>query len=60
LPLIVSTAAKITYCATATLVTAFDPVRRSRSALRTALHAGSLSGIFGVREIRQYGAVEAA
>ncbi|MEN0115768.1 MAG: glycosyltransferase family 2 protein [Agrobacterium cavarae] len=60
LPLIVSTAAKITYCATTTLVTAFDPVRRSRSALRTALHAGSLSGIFGVREIRQYGAVEAA
>lgn len=60
LPLIVSTAAKITYCAAATLVTAFDPVRRSRSALRTALHTGSLSGIFGVREIRQYGAVEAA
>ena len=60
LPLILSTAAKITYCAASTLLTAFDPVRRSRSALRTSLHAGSLSGIFGVREIRQYGAVEAA
>lgn len=60
LPLILSTAAKITYCAAATLLTAFDPVRRSRSALRASLHAGSLSGIFGVREIRQYGAVEAA
>lgn len=60
LPLIVSTTAKITYCAAAALVTAFDPVRRSRSALRASLHAGSLSGIFGVREIRQYGAVEAA
>ena len=60
LPLILSTAAKITYCAVATLVTALDPVRRSRSALRASLHAGSLSGIFGVREIRQYGAVEAA
>ncbi|MEJ8307530.1 glycosyltransferase [Agrobacterium larrymoorei] len=60
LPLIMSTAAKVTYSAAATLLTVFDPVRRSRSALRASLHAGSLSGIFGLREIRQYGAVEAA
>ncbi|QCI99783.1 glycosyltransferase [Agrobacterium larrymoorei] len=60
LPLIVATVAKIVYSAVFTVLTAFDPVRRTRSALRTALHAGALSGIFGVREIRQYGTVEAA
>ncbi len=58
LPLVGVTAAKIAYSAAFTLLTAFDPVRRTRSALRTALHAGALSGIFGVREIRQYGTVE--
>lgn len=60
LPLIVVTAAKIVYSAASTVLTVFDPVRRTRSALRTALHLGALSGIFGVREIRQYGTVETA
>ena len=60
LPQIAVATAKIGYCGIFTLLTAFDPVRRNRSALRAALHMGSLSGAFGVREIRQYGTVEAA
>lgn len=60
LPQIITAAAKVGYCGFFTLLTAFDPVRRNRSALRAALHMGSLSGAFGVREIRQYGTVEAA
>jgi succinoglycan biosynthesis protein ExoM len=51
--------AKIVYCATYALATIAAPVRRNRSLLRAALHMGSMSGASGVREIRQYGAVEA-
>ncbi|NTJ44396.1 glycosyltransferase family 2 protein [Agrobacterium larrymoorei] len=60
LPQIAAAMAKIAYCGLAIVLAAFNPVRRNRSALRAALHIGSLSGAFGVREIRQYGTVEAA
>ncbi|MES5097974.1 glycosyltransferase family 2 protein [Agrobacterium sp. BA1120] len=50
---------KVLFCAGFALLTCFDPVRRNRQLLRTALHMGSVSGAFGVREIRQYGTVEA-
>ena len=52
-------ASKIIYCGTFALLTGFDAVRRNRYLLRGALHLGSASGAFGVREIRQYGTVEA-
>jgi succinoglycan biosynthesis protein ExoM len=35
-------------------------VKRNRYALRAALHAGSVMGTLGMREIRQYGVAEAA
>jgi succinoglycan biosynthesis protein ExoM len=50
---------KILYSVGYALATAAAPVRRNRSLLRASLHMGSMSGAFGVREIRQYGAVEA-
>lgn len=52
-------ASKIVYCGTFALLTGFNAVRRNRYLLRGALHLGSASGAFGVREIRQYGTVEA-
>lgn len=51
--------AKVVTCAGLALATVFDPVRRNRQFLRVALHMGSVSGAVGVREIRQYGTVEA-
>lgn len=51
--------AKVAACAGMALLTCFDAVRRTRQLLRVALHMGSVSGAVGVREIRQYGAVEA-
>jgi len=53
-------ALKLGYCAAAALATAFLPVTRNSYALRAALHAGTVSGTLGMREIRQYGATEAA
>lgn len=50
---------KVLYCAVIASLNGFNAVRRNRYALRGALHLGSVSGAFGVREIRQYGAVEA-
>jgi succinoglycan biosynthesis protein ExoM len=50
---------KVLYCAVFAALNGFNAVRRNRYALRGALHMGSMSGAFGVREIRQYGAVEA-
>lgn len=50
---------KVLYCAVIAALNGFNAVRRNRYALRGALHLGSVSGAFGVREIRQYGAVEA-
>ena len=51
--------AKCTYCAAAALISAFSPVNRWRYGLRAALHAGVVSGLLGVREIEQYGTLEA-
>ena len=51
---------KFGYCSLRSLIAAPSAVTRNRYALRAALHAGAVSGIFGVREIRQYGMVEAS
>lgn len=51
---------KFAFCAAMAAATAFSPVIRNRYALRAALHAGAVSGTLGMREIRQYGAAEAA
>ncbi|WP_274604078.1 MULTISPECIES: glycosyltransferase [unclassified Rhizobium] len=51
--------AKAVACAGLALLAIFDPVRRNRQLLRVALHLGSVSGAVGVKEIRQYGTVEA-
>ncbi|TIO46886.1 MAG: glycosyltransferase family 2 protein, partial [Mesorhizobium sp.] len=37
------------------LLAAVSPVRRNRSMLRGIMHLGVVSGLVGVREIRQYG-----
>lgn len=53
-------AAKAGYCGLAALFTLFSPTARNRNLLRGSLHLGAMTGILGVREIRQYGSVEAA
>ncbi|RDL46675.1 hypothetical protein BLJAPNOD_06869 [Ensifer sp. M14] len=57
---IVRAAAKSGYCVTASLLFVASPVVRSRYALRAIMHAGVVSGLFGVRELEQYGASEVA
>jgi succinoglycan biosynthesis protein ExoM len=52
-------AMKFAYCAVVTVGAVAVPVTRTRYALRAALHAGSVMGTLGMREIRQYGMVEA-
>jgi len=47
--------AKAAYCFGMALLTAASPVRRNRSVLRGVMHVGVVSGLVGVREIRQYG-----
>ncbi|MGX8010506.1 glycosyltransferase [Mesorhizobium sp. ORM8.1] len=47
--------AKAAYCFGMAVVTAVSPVRRNRSVLRGIMHVGVISGLVGVREIRQYG-----
>ena len=56
---IVLAAAKCGYCSFFALLFLFSPVRRNRYVLRASLHAGAVIGLFGVREIEQYGAAEA-
>jgi succinoglycan biosynthesis protein ExoM len=56
---VVKAGSKALYCAVFAALNGFNAVRRNRYALRGALHMGSVSGAFGVREIRQYGTVEA-
>lgn len=51
---------KAGFCGAAALALWFSPVRRRGYQLRAALHGGAMSGLLGVREIRQYGSVEAA
>lgn len=53
-------AMKAGFCAGAALLFYLSPVKRRAYQLRTALHFGVLSGLLGVREIRQYGSMEAA
>ncbi|TYR30595.1 glycosyltransferase family 2 protein [Mesorhizobium microcysteis] len=48
-------AAKFFYCLAATALTAPSPVRRNTNLLRGILHAGTVSGLAGLRELRQYG-----
>jgi succinoglycan biosynthesis protein ExoM len=47
--------AKAVYCFASAIPVAIDPVRRNRSVLRGIMHVGVVSGLVGVREIRQYG-----
>lgn len=47
--------AKAGYCLLASMLTAASPVRRNRNMLRGIMHAGAVSGLLGLRELRQYG-----
>jgi succinoglycan biosynthesis protein ExoM len=51
---------KAGFCCMASLGTSLSPITRNRYLLRTVLHAGAVSGMLGMREIRQYGSMEAA
>ena len=51
-------AAKAVYCFAAAAAFAALPERRNRSILRGVMHSGVVSGLLGVREIRQYGEPE--
>jgi len=53
-------AAKAVFCYTAALACIFSPIPRYRYVLRGLMHTGVVSGLLGVREIRQYGTAEAA
>ncbi len=53
-------AAKAGFCYAAALGCVFSAVPRYRYALRGVMHSGVVSGLLGVREIRQYGTAEAA
>ncbi|MBB3965048.1 MULTISPECIES: glycosyltransferase family 2 protein [Rhizobium] len=52
--------AKAGFCYAAALACIFSAVPRYRYALRGIMHSGVVSGLLGVREIRQYGTAEAA
>ncbi|MFS8110542.1 glycosyltransferase [Rhizobium jaguaris] len=51
---------KSAYCFAAAALLAALPVPRHRYGLRGIMHAGVVSGLFGVREIEQYGSLEKA
>ncbi|MEF2070641.1 glycosyltransferase [Consotaella aegiceratis] len=51
-------ASKAGYCMAAAAGLAAAPRMRNRYALRGLLHAGAVSGLLGVREIRQYGGID--
>jgi succinoglycan biosynthesis protein ExoM len=51
---------KFGFCSLASAALVVSPVRRNRYLLRALLHAGAISGLLGIREIRQYGLVEAS
>ncbi|KQV83814.1 glycosyltransferase family 2 protein [Rhizobium sp. Root1220] len=53
-------AGKAGFCYAAAIGCIFSAVPRYRYALRGVMHSGVLSGLLGVREIRQYGSAEAA
>lgn len=48
-------AAKVAYCFVAATAFALMTIRRNRYVLRGIMHAGAVSGLIGLREIRQYG-----
>jgi succinoglycan biosynthesis protein ExoM len=50
---------KVAYCGLAALATLPHPVARNRSLLRGVLHVGTIGGLIGVQELRQYGAPSA-
>ncbi|KQV10865.1 glycosyl transferase family A [Rhizobium sp. Root1203] len=52
--------AKALFCYTAAIGCAFSAVPRYRYTLRGVMHSGVVSGLLGIREIRQYGTAEAA
>ena len=52
--------AKAGYCFAVATVLAALPVSRHRYGLRGIMHDGVVSGLFGVREIEQYGSLEKA
>lgn len=47
--------AKVFYCFVHSLVSFFDEAARNRAALRGVMHVGVLSGLWGIKELRQYG-----
>jgi succinoglycan biosynthesis protein ExoM len=51
--------AKTVFCYAAAIGCAFSAVPRYRYTLRGVMHSGVVSGLLGVREIRQYGTAEA-
>jgi succinoglycan biosynthesis protein ExoM len=51
---------KSAYCFVAAALLAASTVKRHRYGLRGIMHAGVVSGLFGVREIEQYGNLEKA
>ncbi|QRM57344.1 glycosyltransferase family 2 protein [Sinorhizobium sp. BG8] len=53
-------AAKATVCFVSGAVFALSPITRNRFLLRGVMHTGVVAGLLGAREIRQYGALEAA
>lgn len=57
LPAAALAGAKAAYCFTIAAVMAFLPTHRNRSLLRGILHTGAVSGMLGLREIRQYGEI---
>ncbi|WP_337267542.1 glycosyltransferase [Oryzifoliimicrobium ureilyticus] len=59
LPQIGLAAAKAAVCYAAALAFAPMPVKRNRYALRGVMHSGVVSGLFGLRELTQYGTAEA-
>ncbi len=60
LPQIGLASAKAAYCFAAAAGLAILPERRNRFALRGVMHVGVVSGLLGVREIKQYGEHEPA
>lgn len=50
--------AKAGYCLSAAAACFAMPIRRGKFALRGVMHVGVVSGLFGLREIEQYGTLE--
>ncbi|TIX87913.1 glycosyltransferase family 2 protein [Rhizobium sp. P44RR-XXIV] len=57
---IVLAGTKSAYCFVVAALLVASPVKRHRYGLRGIMHAGVVSGLFGVREIEQYGTMEKA